>query len=163
MNLQKFTQKSLEALKDAQTLMASKGNSQITQEHLMLALIDGEGGIAADLIRRAGASVEVMRAELSSAVDESPRMTGGSVEADKIYISRELESALAAAETIASKMKDEYVSVEHIMLAIFNNTAARANPAAAFFMRSAAPHKMFAQNQLADEPRTICGGIYDPS
>ena len=88
MNLQKFTQKSLEALKDAQTLMASKGNSQITQEHLMLALIDGEGGIAADLIRRAGASVEVMRAELSSAVDESPRMTGGSVEADKNYIRR---------------------------------------------------------------------------
>ena len=120
MNLQKFTQKSLEALKDAQTLMASKGNSQITQEHLMLALIDGEGGIAADLIRRAGASVEVMRAELSSAVDESPRMTGGSVEADKIYISRELESALAAAETIASKMKDEYVSVEHIILGILD-------------------------------------------
>ena len=120
MNLQKFTQKSLEALKDAQTLMASKGNSQITQEHLMIALIDGEGGIAADLIRRAGASVEVMRAELSSAVDESPRMTGGSVEADKIYISRELESALAAAETIASKMKDEYVSVEHIILGILD-------------------------------------------
>ena len=120
MNLQKFTQKSLEALKDAQTLMASKGNSQITQEHLMLALIDGEGGIAADLIRRAGASVEVMRAELSSVVDESPRMTGGSVEADKIYISRELESALAAAETIASKMKDEYVSVEHIILGILD-------------------------------------------
>ncbi len=120
MNLQKFTQKSLEALKDAQTLMASKGNSQITQEHLMLALIDGEGGIAADLIRRAGASVEVMRAELSSAVDESPRMTGGSVEADKIYISRELELALAAAETIASKMKDEYVSVEHIILGILD-------------------------------------------
>lgn len=120
MNLQKFTQKSLEALKDAQTLMASKGNSQITQEHLMLALIVGEGGIAADLIRRAGASVEVMRAELSSAVDESPRMTGGSVEADKIYISRELESALAAAETIASKMKDEYVSVEHIILGILD-------------------------------------------
>ncbi len=116
MNLQKFTQKSLEALKDAQTLMASKGNSQITEEHLLLALIDNEQGIAADLIRRAGASVEVMRAELQSAVDAMPGMTGGSVEADKIYISRELESALAAAESLAGKMKDEYVSVEHIIL-----------------------------------------------
>ncbi|PWL97001.1 MAG: ATP-dependent chaperone ClpB [Clostridiales bacterium] len=116
MNLQKFTQKSLEALKDAQTLMASKGNSQITEEHLLLALIDNEQGIAADLIRRAGASVEVMRAELQSSVDAMPGMTGGSVEADKIYISRELESALAAAESLAGKMKDEYVSVEHIIL-----------------------------------------------
>ena len=116
MNLQKFTQKSLEALKDAQTLMASKGNSQIPEEHLLLALIDNEQGIAADLIRRAGASVEVMRAELQSAVDAMPGMTGGSVEADKIYISRELESALAAAESLAGKMKDEYVSVEHIIL-----------------------------------------------
>ena len=116
MNLQKFTQKSLEALKDAQTLMASKGNSQITEEHLLLALIDNEQGIAADLIRRAGASVDVMRAELQSAVDAMPGMTGGSVEADKIYISRELESALAAAESLAGKMKDEYVSVEHIIL-----------------------------------------------
>ena len=116
MNLQKFTQKSLEALRDAQTLMASKGNSQITEEHLLLALIDNEQGIAADLIRRAGASVEVMRAELQSAVDAMPGMTGGSVEADKIYISRELEAALAAAESLAGKMKDEYVSVEHIIL-----------------------------------------------
>ena len=104
MNLQKFTQKSIEALQNAQTLMASKGNSQITEEHLLLALIDDEGGIASDLIRRAGASVEVMRAELQSAVDAMPGMRGGSVEADKIYISRELEAALAAAESIASKM-----------------------------------------------------------
>ena len=116
MNLQKFTQKSIEALQNAQTLMASKGNSQITEEHLLLALIDDEGGIASDLIRRAGASVEVMRAELQSAVDAMPGMRGGSVEADKIYISRELEAALAAAESIASKMKDEYVSVEHLIL-----------------------------------------------
>ena len=116
MNLQKFTQKSIEALQNAQTLMASKGNSQITEEHLLLALIDDEGGIASDLIRRAGASVEVMHAELQSAVDAMPGMTGGSVEADKIYISRELEAALAAAESIASKMKDEYVSVEHLIL-----------------------------------------------
>ena len=57
-----------------------------------------------------------MRAELLSAVDAMPGMTGGSVEADKIYISRELESALAAAESLAGKMKDEYVSVEHIIL-----------------------------------------------
>ncbi len=119
MNFQKYTQKSLEALKEAQTLMASKGNSQMTEEHLMLALLDQQEGIAKDLIARAGASAEIMRAELASALDELPKMSGGSVEAEKLYISRELESALAEAEKLASKMQDEYVSVEHIMLAVF--------------------------------------------
>ena len=107
MNFQKYTQKSLEALKNAQTLMASKGNSQMTEEHLMLALLEQNEGIAFDLVKRAGASAEVFRAELSSAVDELPGMTGGSVEADRLYISRELEGALAEAEKIASKMQDE--------------------------------------------------------
>ena len=119
MNLQKFTQKSIEALKDAQTLMASRGNSGITQEHMLLALIDKEEGITADIVRRAGASDVVLRAELASAVDALPRMTGGSVEADRIYIARDLEMALAAAESLAAAWKDEYVSVEHILLGIF--------------------------------------------
>ncbi|MBO5047924.1 MAG: AAA family ATPase, partial [Clostridia bacterium] len=120
MNFQKYTQKSLEALKNAQTLMASKGNSQMTEEHLMLALLEQNEGIANDLVKRAGASAEVFRAELASAVDALPGMTGGSVEADRLYISRELEGALAEAEKIASKMQDEYVSVEHLMLAMLD-------------------------------------------
>ncbi len=119
MNFQKYTQKSLEALKDAQTLMASKGNGQMTEEHLMLSLLEQNEGIASDLVKRAGASAEVFRAELSSAVDALPGMTGGSVEADRLYLSRDLEGALAEAEKLASKMQDEYVSVEHLMLAMF--------------------------------------------
>ena len=120
MNFQKYTQKSLEALKNAQTLMASKGNSQMTEEHLMLALLEQNEGIAFDLVKRAGASAEVFRAELASAVDALPGMTGGSVEADRLYLSRELEGALAEAEKIAAKMQDEYVSVEHLMLAMLD-------------------------------------------
>ena len=120
MNFQKYTQKSLEALKNAQTLMASKGNSQMTEEHLMLALLEQNEGIANDLVKRAGASAEVFRAELASAVDALPGMTGGSVEADRLYLSRELEGALAEAEKIAAKMQDEYVSVEHLMLAMLD-------------------------------------------
>ena len=95
MNLQKFTQKSIEALQNAGTLRATYGNSQITEEHLLTALLDQEGGITADLVTRAGASLDLIRAELKSAVEALPRMSGGSTEADKIYISRELESALA--------------------------------------------------------------------
>ena len=116
MNLQKFTQKSMEALQDARSLMASKGNSQIMEEHLMLALINKEEGIAAELVRRAGASIDLLRSELENAVNGLPGMKGGAVEADKIYIDRTLESALAEAETIADRMKDEYVSVEHLLL-----------------------------------------------
>ena len=121
MNLQKYTQRSMEALQDARTLMASHGNSQITQEHLFLALMNKEEGIAADLVKKAGASPEILKNELQTAIEALPGMRGGSVEADKIYIDRTLESALAEAEAIASSMKDEYVSVEHIMLGIMED------------------------------------------
>ena len=118
MNLQKYTQKSMEALQDARTLMASHGNSQITEEHLFLALMNKEEGIACDLVKKAGASAEMLKEDLKNAVESLPGMRGGAVEADKIYIDRALEAALAEAETIAASMKDEYISVEHIMLAI---------------------------------------------
>ena len=108
----------MEALKEAQNLMASNGNSQMTEEHLLLSLMEQNEGIAEDLVKRAGASADVLRAELSSAVSSLPGMKGGSVEADRLYVSRELEAALAHAEKIASSMQDEYVSVEHIMLAL---------------------------------------------
>ncbi len=118
MNFQKYTQKSLEALKSAQTLMNTKGNSQMMQEHLMLALMEQNEGIAAELVKRAGASEELLHSALSDAVDSLPGMTGGAVEADRLYISRELETALGEAERLAANMGDEYVSVEHILLAI---------------------------------------------
>ena len=118
MNLQKYTQKSMEAMQDARTLMASHGNSQITEEHLFLALMNKEEGIAADLVKKAGASAEILKDELKAAIEALPGMRGGSVEADKIYIDRALEAALAEAEAIAERMKDEYISVEHIMLGI---------------------------------------------
>ena len=118
MNLQKLTQKSMEALQDARSMMASKGHSQITEEHLLLALIEKEEGIAAALVKKAGASLELLRGELAHALNAMPSVRGGAVEADRIYIDRTLESALAEAESIAAHMKDEYVSVEHLMLGI---------------------------------------------
>ena len=118
MNLQKLTQKSMEALQDARSMMASRGHSQITEEHLLLALIEKEEGIAAALVKKAGASLELLRGELAHALNAMPSVRGGAVEADRIYIDRTLESALAEAESIAAHMKDEYVSVEHLMLGI---------------------------------------------
>ena len=106
----------MEALQDARSLMASKGHSQITEEHLMLALINKGEGIAAELVKRAGASLELLKTELENALRGMPSVSGGAVEADRIYIDRTLETALAEAENIAEYMKDEYVSVEHLML-----------------------------------------------
>jgi ATP-dependent Clp protease ATP-binding subunit ClpB len=133
MNLQKYTQKSMEALQDARTLMASHGNSQITQEHLFLALMNKEEGIAADLVKKAGASAEALKNELKAAIEAMPGMRGGAAEADKIYIDRALEAALAEAEAIAERMKDEYISVEHIMLGILEKPS---DPMKKIFKRS---------------------------
>ena len=108
----------MEALQDARSMMASRGHSQITEEHLLLALIEKEEGIAAALVKKAGASLELLRGELAHALNAMPSVRGGAVEADRIYIDRTLESALAEAESIAAHMKDEYVSVEHLMLGI---------------------------------------------
>ena len=118
MNLQKLTQKSMEALQDARSMMASRGHSQITEEHLLLALIEKEEGIAAALVKKAGASLDLLKGELTHALNAMASVRGGAVEADRIYIDRTLESALAEAESIAAHMKDEYVSVEHLMLGI---------------------------------------------
>ncbi len=116
MNFQKYTQKSLEAMQEAKALMSRRGNSQMTEEHLFLALLEQNEGIAAELVKRAGASLDSLRAELSQAIDALPGMTGTAVEADRLYVTRELEGALTEAEKLASAMQDEYVSVEHLLL-----------------------------------------------
>ena len=118
MNFQKYTQKSLEALRDAQSTMNANGNSQMTQEHLLLALMKQEDGIVPELVKRAGASEELLHTLLADAVNALPGVSGGSVEADRLYVARDLEAALAKAEKLAESMGDEYVSVEHILLAI---------------------------------------------
>ena len=118
MNLQKFTQKSIEAVQAAQSLTISNGNQQMGQEHLLLALVEQESGLIAELFRKIDASPEAVAAAVRQAIDKLPKVSGGSVEPDKIYISRELEQALTEAEHQSEKMKDDFISVEHIMLGI---------------------------------------------
>ncbi len=124
MNLQKWTQKSVSALQDAKNLMALGGQSEMKGEHLLSALLAQKEGIAADLCRRAGASVEGMQTQLQAALDAMPKMSGGATEAERIYVSSELESALAYAEKVAGEMRDEYVSVEHLLLGLLEKPSA---------------------------------------
>ena len=120
MNAQKFTQKSLEAIQDAQTIALQNQNSQIEQEHLLLALLEQNDSLIKELLKKIGVS-ENFEKELRNNIEKFPKMTGGARKADSIYISQDVDLVLSSSEKIADKMKDEYVSVEHIMIAIFDN------------------------------------------
>ena len=119
MNMQKFTQKSLEALQNAQQIAIQNQNSQVEQEHLMLALINDENGLIKELLEKMKISKE-FKAQIEQAVKNKPKIISNTNQNESIYVSQDLEQALIEAEKIANNMKDEYVSVEHIMLGIID-------------------------------------------
>lgn len=118
MNLQKYTQKSIEALRAAQSDATERGNSRLEPEHVFLALMRQEGGLIPELIKKVGVSPDAAIRELEDAINKLPRVSGPGAEG--LYISRACEETLNAAENEAEKMRDEYVSVEHIMLGLFD-------------------------------------------
>ncbi len=120
MNIQKFTQKSLEAIQTAQTIVAENQNAQVEQEHLLLALLEQENSLIKELLKKMGVNNNFEQ-EVRNQISKKPKMTGGAREIDRIYVSQDVDKVLANSETIAEKMKDDYVSVEHIMLSIFEN------------------------------------------
>ena len=120
MNIQKFTQKSIEAIQNAQNIAIEKQNSQVEQEHIILALLEQENSLIKELIKKIG-SEENFEEDVRKNIQNKPKMIGGARQNDGIYVSQDVDIVLANAETIAKKMKDEYVSVEHIMLSIFDN------------------------------------------
>ena len=118
MDLNRFTQKSMEAIQAAQSLAVDNGNQQVCQAHLLLALLQQKDGLIGQLIDRMGVPVDSFTSALSGAVGALPKVSGAAREADKIYISQALDQALNAAEKQAAQMKDDFVSVEHIMLGL---------------------------------------------
>ena len=120
MNVQKFTQKSLEAIQRAQTIATNNQNAQVEQEHLLLALLEQENSLIKELIKKIG-DEEKLEEAIRHKIDNKPKMTGGARLNDGIYVAQDVDQVLANAEVTAQKMKDEYVSVEHIMLGIFDN------------------------------------------
>ena len=118
MNAEKYTQKSLEAVKAAQELTIQNQNQQIEQAHLLAALLRQDGGLVPQLLKKMGVTVESLDAAVSKELEKLPRVTGSGREADKFYVSRAVDTALNQAEKIAADMKDDYVSVEHLLLAL---------------------------------------------
>lgn len=121
----KLTQKTLEALKSAQGMAIENGNMQILPEHIVYALADQNGGLIGSLLEKCGVNTDKFLASLDEIISQMPRVSGSGREPDKIYISPETDKILNEAERLAKKNKDEYVSVEHVMLACIMNPTSK--------------------------------------
>ena len=123
MNMNKFTQKSLEVVQEAQNSALESGNIQIDQEHVLYALLQDNQGLISQLFSKMnldiGTIIEVVKEKIAS----KPKVGGPGREAGKIYISQEAEKVFQQAGEEAKSMKDEYISVEHIMLGIFDHAS----------------------------------------
>ena len=121
MNAQKFTKKALEALGSAQSIAIENQNMQVMPEHLLYALVDQDGGLIPGLLKKTGTDTDKLLAMLDSAIGKMPAVSGSGREPDKIYISPVTDKILSGAERLASSQGDEYVSVEHVMLSLFDH------------------------------------------
>ena len=121
MNTNKFTQKTLEALQSAQQLAIEYQNQAMEPEHLLTSIANQDQGLIPQLLQQLGSDPGTFAAAAASKVAMLPHVTGSGREPDKIYISAATDKVLNAAEHIASSMKDEYVSVEHVFLALLEN------------------------------------------
>ena len=118
MNAQKYTQKSLEAIQAAQSLALQHQNQQIEQVHLLGALLQQEGGLIPQLLQKMGRAPESLAAAVTKEIAKLPSVTGSGREADKYYIAREVDQVFQEAESTAAQMHDDFVSVEHLFLAL---------------------------------------------
>ena len=119
MNAQNFTQKSIEAINNAQSIAIENQNPQIELEHILLALLEQENSLIKELMKKMGIA-DTLQDDIERRVKSMPKVTGGARPSNGIYVSQDVDFVLQSAESIAKRMKDEYVSVEHIMLAIID-------------------------------------------
>ncbi len=118
MNPNKFTQKSLEAIQSAQDMSISYQNNCVEQEHLLYALLSQEGGLVPQILTRMNIDAAAVEQAALKFVEGLSRVTGSGREAGKIFVSPDLDKALSEAEAQAERMKDEFVSVEHLFIAL---------------------------------------------
>ena len=116
MNANKLTQKSIEAVQSAQNVSASYQNNYVEQMHLLYALLNDEGGLVPQIFTKTGIDAKGMRNAVLRFIEGMPRISGG--RETGTYLSPDLDAAFTEAEKIAERMKDEYISVEHLLLAL---------------------------------------------
>jgi ATP-dependent Clp protease ATP-binding subunit ClpB len=118
MDINRFTEKAQEALSGAQSKAIRSSHQQVDVEHLLIALLEQERGLAASILTRAGVSVDAIKRRIGQELDRLPKVSSPSGGADQIYITGRLNRLLTQAEDEAKRLKDEYISVEHLLLAM---------------------------------------------
>ncbi|MGW1788020.1 ATP-dependent chaperone ClpB [Streptomyces tubercidicus] len=118
MDMNRLTQKSQEALQEAQTIAGRMDQTEVDGEHLLLALLDQPDGLVPRLFDQAGADTKALRASLMSELSRRPKVTGPGATPGQVYVTQRLAKLLDTAEQEAKRLKDEYVSVEHLVLAL---------------------------------------------
>ena len=118
MNMNQLTQKTIEALQRAQSMAVEYQHMQVDQEHLMAALMEDDAALIPQLLKKCNINVDGLRKAVTDSLGRIARVSGPGREADKVYISPEVDKALQEAEARAKQMKDEYLSVEHVWMGI---------------------------------------------
>ncbi len=120
MDINRLTEKSQEAIHDAENIAVSLGHQEVDVEHLLLALLQQNEGLIPGLFTRAEIDPAAVVKELQDNLNKRPRVSGGASEAGKVYITQRLNQLLSRSEKEAGRLKDDYVSVEHLVLAMFD-------------------------------------------
>jgi len=120
MDLKNFTEKAQQALSDAQQLAAKLGHQSQDTEHLLLALLHQEKGLIPRLLEKCNISPDLLSSKLQQHLDKIPRLSGSGVQPGNAYVTQKLNTLLAKASDEAKRLKDEYVSVEHLLLPMFD-------------------------------------------
>jgi len=118
MDINRFTQKAQEAISSAQTKAARYSHQQVDVEHLLATLLDQENGLATSILSKSGINVDSFKRRLEQELERMPKVSQGGGAPDQIYITGRLNRLLAQAEEEAKKIKDEYISIEHLLLAM---------------------------------------------
>ncbi|MFF2102326.1 ATP-dependent chaperone ClpB [Streptomyces sp. NPDC058202] len=126
MDMNRLTQKSQEALQEAQTAAVGMGHTEVDGEHLLLALLDQDDGLIPRLLQQAGTGPEELRAAVSEELSRRPKVTGPGAAPGQVFVTQRLARLLDAAEREAKRLKDEYVSVEHLLLALAEESSSTA-------------------------------------
>src|SRR5471030_1450100 len=124
MDITRFTEKLQEAIRSAQSTATRHGHQQIDVEHLLSALLTQEGGLAGSILAKGGVTVEALARRLESELERLPKVSGPSGAADQLYVTARLNKLLTKAEDEAKKLKDDYISVEHVLLADIDDRGA---------------------------------------
>jgi ATP-dependent Clp protease ATP-binding subunit ClpB len=124
MDINRFTEKLQEAIRSAQSKAVRYGHQQIDVEHLLGALLEQEGGLAPSILAKAGVAVPNLQRRIESELERMPKVSGPGGGPDQVFVTTRLNRLLTSAEDEAQKLKDEYISVEHVLLAAVDDQGA---------------------------------------